>query len=68
MIVTKQHVRYRREWVNLMASKYPAERKFIKVQLNRMARRVANMEARRIEIDDVEYFIDVKENFIGRVV
>lgn len=68
MIVTKQHVRYGCEWVNLMASKYPAERKFIKVQLNRMARRVANMEAQRIEIDDVEYFIDVKEYFIGRIV
>jgi CRISPR/Cas system-associated protein Csm6 len=40
----------------------------IKAELNRMARRVARMEAQKIEIDDIEYFIDVQENIIGRIV
>jgi len=67
-IVTKQHVNYGRAWVNLSALKTSAERARRKSQLNRMARRVAVMEANKIEIDDIEYYIDVKENIIGRIV
>lgn len=67
-IVTKQHVRYGREWVHPNLMKGSREGNRIKAELNRMARRVARMEAQKIEIDDIEYFIDVQENIIGRIV
>jgi len=68
MIVTKQHMRYGKQWVNPNLMKGSREGNRIKAELNRMARRVAQMEAQRIDIEDIEYFIDVKENFIARIV
>ena len=67
-IVTKQHVNYGRAWVHPNLMKNSREGNRIKAELNRMARRVARMEAQRIEVEGIEYFIDVKENFIGRIV
>ncbi len=68
MIVTKQHIRYGRAWVNPNLIKNSREGNRIKAELNRMARRVAHMEAQRIEIEGIEYLIDVKANFIGKIV
>jgi hypothetical protein len=44
------------------------DKRFFKSWWNKKAKHVLNLESMRVVIDDDHYLIDVRENFIGRLI